>query len=320
MVGSPWYAKPALPMTFHLPKHGAPVHLRMPNWNSSQVLDAILRGPHQSAHLYQDFLFEEMGAMVAKGQWLVLPYEAVQHLPNLWVSPIGVVPQHDHYPQTIVDYSYYFLNAETLDLSAPEAIQFGRTLQCCLQAIMEADPRHGPVHMLKVDVSDGFYCIHVHPADIPALSVAFPSLDGTPLVAFPLTLPMGWVNSPPLFCAAMEMASDLANLALQSQLPQLPKHCLDDCADSPDTTLPFSLSGEEIHSTCPPCHKPPIAYNDVYVDDFITLAQGTPHRQHQVCRNLFQCINQVFHPLSPNNPSSCQEPILVKKLLKGEGC
>jgi hypothetical protein len=89
-----------------------------------------------------------------------------------------------------VDYSYYLVNQETVQLPPKEAMQFGKTLSRIL------DAQHRPVYMIKVDVADGFYRVHLAPHHIPALGVAFPPApDGTPLVAFPLVLPMGWVES-----------------------------------------------------------------------------------------------------------------------------
>jgi hypothetical protein len=68
------------------------------------------------------------------------------------------------------------------------------------------------VYLCKVDIADGFYHLHLAPGNIPALGVAFPPApDGTPLIAFPLTCPMGWVKSPPWFSAATETGADLAN-------------------------------------------------------------------------------------------------------------
>ena len=94
--------------------------------------------------------------MLRKGQWMVLPYNAVRNMPNLRLSPIGVVPQRERRPRTIVDYTFFGVNDETLPLTAPESMQFGKTLQRVFQAIVQADPRHGPVHLTKVDVADGF--------------------------------------------------------------------------------------------------------------------------------------------------------------------
>jgi hypothetical protein len=143
-------------------------------WSKEQLDAAVARGPHQSAHLHTDFLTTEFSDMIQKGQWMVLPYSTVKHLPNLCISPIGVVPQRERRPWTIVDYTFFGVNADTLPLSAPEAMQFGRALERIIQNIVHADPRHGPVHLIKVDIVDGFYRIHLAPADIPTLRVSLP--------------------------------------------------------------------------------------------------------------------------------------------------
>ena len=147
-------------MLHYLGTSGAPVQLHTPPWEPARIEAAAARGPHKSAIEYRDFLYEEMHKMRQKGQWLILPYAQVKHLPGLRLSPIGVVPQHSRRPRTIVDYTYHGVNQETVRLTAPEAMQFGRTLQRLLQRIGDADPKHGPVHMIKVDISDGFYRVH----------------------------------------------------------------------------------------------------------------------------------------------------------------
>ncbi len=61
--------------------------------------------------------------------------------------------------------------------------------------------------------------------DIPKLGVAFPTEpDQEKLVAFPLVLPMGWKNSPPIpiFSTAAETFVDLANQRLSSHAQPLP--------------------------------------------------------------------------------------------------
>jgi hypothetical protein len=81
-------------------------------------------------------------------------------------------------------------------------MQFGPALQRVVETIINADPQHGPVYLCKVDISDGFYRVEVRPKCIPKLGVIIPStIDGEPLIAFPLVLPMGWKNSPHNFCA-----------------------------------------------------------------------------------------------------------------------
>ena len=53
-------------------------------------------------------------------------------------------------------------------------MQLGNALHRVLQHIHFADPKHGPVYLLKVDIADGFYRVYVAPRDVPKLGVAFP--------------------------------------------------------------------------------------------------------------------------------------------------
>jgi hypothetical protein len=53
-------------------------------------------------------------------------------------------------------------------------MQFGRALLRVLQRIIHADPRHGPVHLIKVDVADGFYRISLNTGDVIKMGVAMP--------------------------------------------------------------------------------------------------------------------------------------------------
>jgi hypothetical protein len=67
---------------------------------------------HKSAHDHVKFLREEYMDMIRKGHWTVLPASNAIKLPHLRLSPLGVVPQREHRPQTISDYSFYGVNAE----------------------------------------------------------------------------------------------------------------------------------------------------------------------------------------------------------------
>ena len=106
-------------------------------------------------------------------------------------------------------------------------MQYSHTLDRLLREIVFADPILGPVYMLKADVSDGFYRIGIHPEDAPKLGLIFLSgADEETVVANPLTLPMDWKDSPPLFSLATEKVSDLANEPFRSHQPSRP-HKLD---------------------------------------------------------------------------------------------
>ena len=315
---------------------GAPVKFSTPPWTRRQVQRALSRGPHKSCFEHLDFLKEEFVDMIKKGQWLVLPASAVKDLPGLRVSPPGVVPQRDRRPRWICDYSWWGVNDDTLPLAAMESMQFGHALERILREILLANPALGPVRLMKVDISDGFYRIDLNVDDIPKLGVVFPTEDGEePLIAFPLVLPMGWKNSPPTFSTATETIADLANGRLLSQLNP-PEHPLDHLAESikspsplqvttPATTLdeaPVSpaaacLARPAARDPSLPSPSTPLSYVDVFVDDFVALSQ-----QHSNSRRvrtiLLHAIDDVLRPLNDQDNPSRREPVSLKKLRQGD--
>jgi hypothetical protein len=155
---------------------------------------------------------------------------------------------------------------------------------------------YGPVYLLKIDISDGFYRIDLNPDNIPHLGMAFPTCDGTePLVAFPLVLPMGWKNSPPAFTTTTETIADLANEALQGQLT--PTHPLDNKSGIKD----FSIIASETPSGEPwPAPDPSITHSpqltaevNVYVNDFIVIDQGNQQCLKAIISMFMNSIYQV---------------------------
>ena len=162
----------------------------------------------------------------------VLPYDAVKDLPGLRLSPPGVIPQHNRRPRWVVDFTHSGVNAETVPIADSSSMQFGRALERIIRHIVLANPDLGPVFLIKVDVSDGFYRIDLRPTDVPKLGVVFPLEPGEePMVAFPMCLPMGWTMSPPIFTTATETVVDITNQDLH-QLWQAPRHKFDDRAEA----------------------------------------------------------------------------------------
>ena len=137
------------------------------------------------------------------------------------MSLAGLLPQRDRGDRIVIDYTWSGVNEATHRL-APDSMQFGHTLQRILQLMYNADPRHGPIYMMKVDIADGFYRVGMAPEEVPSLGLHLsPGPDRKTLVAFPLVLPMGWVESPPQFCAVKETVADLANTTLSEKTPRL---------------------------------------------------------------------------------------------------
>ena len=72
------------------------------------------------------------------------------------------------------------------------AMQFCHAFDWILREIIPADPSLGPMQHLRIDLSDGFYCVSLNVNDIPKLGVVFPTnLGEEPLMVFPLVLSMG---------------------------------------------------------------------------------------------------------------------------------
>ena len=337
-------AHPAAHLLDHLRNHGAPIPMSTLPWNTQRRDEAIARGPHKSAKDEVTFVREEFTDFLNKKFWTILPYRLVRHLQNLRLSPLGVVPQRDRRPRLIVDLSFFGINQESIPIAPSDSMQFGRALHRILQRILQANPQHGPVYISKIDIADGFYRIQLAPYAVPHLAVLLPQHpDEEPMVAFPLVLPMGWVNSPPYFSAVTETGADLMNRRLK-QRPQEPPHRLEELAlnlpelaqpapgPPPTTRLvpvppPSRTSATTDASLTAPPSKPihhprfrrPMRYADVYVDDFISLVQGTEDDRRQAMRTLLHVLDSVFRPRDPKRDSTFrQEPASVKKLKKGD--
>jgi hypothetical protein len=211
-------------------------------------------------------------------------------------------------------------------------MQFGKALQRVVESIVNANPRFGPVQLCKVDIADGFYRVEIRPADIPKLGVIIPSRteDQEQLIAFPLVLPMGWKNSPPYFCSITETVADVTNERIRRH-HQPPRHRLDRVADSQEgnngkeidqvrsaeTTAPITTavpapppspaSGPSKHPI-----RQPLGQFDIYVDDFLGMAQGNTRRLHRLRRTLFHTLDEVLRPKDEADEEERQEPISVK--------
>jgi hypothetical protein len=148
---------------------------------------------------------------------------------------------------------------------------------------------------------------------------------------------MGWKNSPPYFCAITETVADVANERIQRHLQPL-GHRMDRIAnsrcDNPNgpqglvSTGLFPATGTV--STAVPLptqnpspglrafHNQPIGKFDIYVDDFLGIAQGGARTRNRIRRILFHTLDEVLRPKDPEDVPARQEPISIKKLQKGD--
>ena len=312
----------AAPLLQQYSKRGVPVLISTKPWTLQQKDAAIRRGNHPSAHAFTDFLRSEMQEMRSKGMFIVLPYSLLRHQPQLKISPLGCVPQRERRPRIINDYTFSEVNPATVTMAPREAMQWGRALNRVLWFIYTADRRHGPVLLSKTDLSDGFYQMNLTPTGALNLAVPFPSAPGQPeLLALPTRLPMGWTESPPAFSAVTETIADLINNELEVSDDMPAPHPMEALASKP---VPLLRQGNGLGTfTCDPFPiietgplRRPLAYVDVYVDDFLKLCQGW-YNSLRVRRSTFHNIDKVFRPNDAEDKNR-KQPISQSKLGKGD--
>jgi hypothetical protein len=208
----------------------------------------------------------------------------------------------------------------------PDSLQFGHAFLRLLQLLNRADTRQGPIYISKTDLADAFMRVWVWAPSIPVLGALLPQLPGEdPLIAFPMILPMGWVDSPQYLCAISETIADITNERLsRGPLAAMPHH-LDTLADTPPEPVqrrpskpPLAIEPPEIRSCGP--FQLPLNYVDVFMDDFILVTQLQKPDRLAARRTLFTCIDQVLRPLHPSDNPFRKEPNSIKKLAQGDAC
>jgi hypothetical protein len=135
-----------------------------------------------------------------------------------------------------------------------------------------------------VDIADGFYHIWVKAAGVPKLRVLLPNApEQERLIVFTVVLPMGWKESPPVFTSATKKTPDLANNQIQ-QGTKHPPHRLELQSKSYSNVPTSQHMVQQATSTSKVMWAHGHAHNavgkwDVYVDDFIGLAQSSATRR-----------------------------------------
>jgi hypothetical protein len=136
-----------------------------------------------------------------------------------------------------------------------------------------------------------------------------PQPPGYPVIlVIPTSLQMGWVESPPLFCAASETARDTVKEYIETQVSSLPSHKFIKHVMTSDTIRELPETEEEaagFHYMV-----------EVYVNDFMSMVIPVTRQQlDHVATAVMTGIHDVF----PADTDEDEDPISVKKLKQGEG-
>ncbi|KAG7360528.1 hypothetical protein IV203_035627 [Nitzschia inconspicua] len=92
---------------------------------------------------------------------------------------------------------------------------------------MATAPPNTPLFLTKIDIKDGYWRMRVCEDGKWNFAYTLPRSDPKHelIVVLCLTLPTGWVDSPPFFCAVTETARDIMHA--YEALPDLPPHPLE---------------------------------------------------------------------------------------------
>lgn len=329
--------------------NGVPVKTTSAPWTLEQKDECVRRGCHPSAIEHGEFLREEMAEFVGNRFWAVLPYDTIRHLENLMFSPSAIKTERERKPRLLCDHSWPWpwgsINSTTIPHAPPEAMQFGGTLPRILYYARHANPKFGPVRGSKQDLKDGFYKLALNPSECLRLAALLPKFPDEPqLVAVPLACTMGWVESPPSFCVMSETVCDVTNRRIQADPLGGKPHRLSTLAEAMDDDFGFKgpaprepddheanlalskipgvtpLAPEPEHQA-PPSNRPlnrPVSYTDVFMDDYLQLAQGSRRRHLSVRNHLLHTVDSMIRqPVEPSG--DVREPVSIKKVKKGDG-
>ena len=235
----------AAPMLQHFADKGCPVDAG-PNWSREQILQALKRGPHQSA--FEDgavaFLHEETREKAANNYARVVRWGDIKdNLPtNFKLSPVAMVPHKSKSFRCILDLTFQMkkqdgtfwesVNSKTTKMAPPETMaQLGTSVKRLVCTMANNYEPMKPFIFTKLDIKDGFWRLAVNDSDAWNFCYVLPAeseitdLDEVEIVV-PNSLQMGWTESPPYFCAASETARDVIELILPNA-KDLPVHPLE---------------------------------------------------------------------------------------------
>lgn len=183
----------------------------------------------------------------------------------------------------------------------------GQALSRVIHAMAEAGP-YDKVFMAKFDIKDGFWRLNCADGEEWNFSYVLPQTEDQPVkLVVPSSLQMGWVESPPNFCAASETARDVAAHYTETTLGSLPEHKF----------AKYAMGNEQVEALPKRVENNEFRYlEEVYVDDFLALAIALSQEQIQhVATALMMGIHDVF----PADDDDENDPMSLKKLKQLDG-
>ena len=292
------------------------------DWSKEEIWEAVERGPHVSALDPKaiEQLKGEIADKVKEGQCKVVLWDDVKHDPpkQMKVSPLAMIPHKSRGFRAILDLSFKLRlknggmlpsvnEGTTLEAPAGAIDQLGHSLSRIIHAFAEAED-DAKIFMAKFDIKDGFWRLSCETGEEWNFCYVLPQEEGEPTrLVVPTSLQMGWVESPPYFCAASETARDVATQYLETKVGSLQGHKFEK----------YTMENEAVKNLPVQGDNDDLRYFvDVYVDDFIPMAIATSQEQ---LRHVANAVMQGIHDVFPACEIDENDSISLKKLKKLEG-
>ena len=302
--------------------YGCPTRTGRP-WTKVEMQEAVDRGPHQSA-LSKEAIAHfraEVDEKIKSGQARLVAWESIKDDPpsELKISPIAAIPHKSKQFRSILDLSFHLqlkqggilpsVNATTIKTAPKGAIdQLGHTLTRIIHAFAETED-DARIFMAKWDIKDGFWRMDAEEGAEWNFSYVLPQQPGEQVyIVVPTSLQMGWVESPPFFCAASETARDVAHDYCETAIGSLPPH-----------KFTNYVTGNSEYDALPErdVNRNTFRYLlEVYVDDFVSLV--IPYSREQL-RHVSTGTMTGIHDVFPDDDNDGNDPISEKKLKQGDG-
>jgi hypothetical protein len=215
---------------------GCPTKTGCP-WTKKETWEAVEPGPHQSTLSPEALAHfaEESVEKVKAGQANLVLWDDIKDNPptQLKIPLIAAIPHQSKAFRSILDLSFQLrlkyrgflesVNGATAKLAPKAALnQLGHSLSHIIHTFAEAS-EDDKVFMEKWDIKDGFWRMACEAGKEYNFAYVLPQEEGKPItLVIPTSLQMGWVESPPYFCAASETARDVATEYCETSVGSLP--------------------------------------------------------------------------------------------------
>ncbi len=263
---------------------------------------------------------DEVHEKLIAGQARRFPWHTLRLNPprQLKISLVAMVPHKSRPFRAILDLSFSTrisatevvpsVNSTTTKLAPKGSIdQLGHSLNCIIHAV--ATTNHDEhVFWAKWDIKDGFWRLDCEDGKEWNFAYVLPSSHGKdPILIVPTSLQMGWIESPPYFCAASETARDVTETYSQRPLGSLPPHKF----------LHYTQILREFRELAATTTDPNFRYLlEVFVDDFIA---GVIAKAQSQLNHVALAVLHGIHDVVPPDKINANNAISERKLIKGNG-